>query len=558
MCGIVGFITEEKAIGAAERKKFFVNALRAGVVRGDDGTGIFMVPHDLEGPADWCKVGGNAEHFLSDKHTISRLGYKEDFETYRSVIGHNRSATVGSVSTANAHPFQEGPITLVHNGTLNSMHGLPTPKHKAKGADVDSHVITHNLATASVADVVKELDGAYALVWHDARDQSVNLLRNDRRPLHLMLLKYHKTIVLASEAEMLHWLVERSAFTAGDAIYYPEPGYHLKFTPEGGIKPHVAKLEMHKFKTYSYGSGGGTGMGYGRQWDNEEWDGSDTWYSRRDSAMGHPVVTINGHKVEGPNMGKAPSPPSQEGPHICQKSLNKAVPKPLANTLKEIGLDKLDKLRMVVANVNPVLGTPHCVVVGRLVDLPTTPTAQIYGLLYEPVRTAMGRETWTVAPNGVKVVGAGVKVVLARLLARSSVSRLGVQTTPPNSTATAPSSASLEISPPESSTSEDVDNDSAEDLLWESMSDAEKQKYLEKETYYDPMGNIITFQTFLDLTAGGCSLCREAIEPEDAAEMVWDGETKLPVCGECRYELEDDENIPFGDELEETDYSAAS
>jgi predicted glutamine amidotransferase len=565
MCGIVGFITEEKNIGAIERKKFFINALRAGVVRGDDGTGIFMVPHDLDGPADWAKLGGPAEQFLQDKHAIARLGYNEKFDEYRAVIGHNRSATVGNTSTANAHPFQEGPITLVHNGTLNTMGGLPTPKHKAKGADVDSHVITHNLATASVEDVVKELDGAYALVWHDARDKSVNILRNSQRPLHLMLLKNHKTILLASEAEMLHWLVQRSSFTAGDAIFYPEPGYLLKFTDETGIKPRVTKLTMHTYRTYSGGGYGGYQGGAWRGHENEGWDGEDsygtgeTWYQRRDAAMHPPVNYI---PREGSNMGKAPSPPVQAGPHICQKSLDRKIPKPLMNTLSELQLDKRDKLRMMVASVQQIPGTRNALVIGRLLDLVGTPTAQIYGLQYEAVQSAQGRETWTVAPNGVKEVGNGIKVVLVRLLSRSSISRLGARTAVPlnlNGQA-APSAESLVTSSPSSSTSEEnPDNDAVgEDTLWEQLTDAEKQQWLENEVYYDADGNTINFKKFLDLTHRGCRECRETIDPVEAAEMVWDTETKEPICAECRWEMEDNGDLDVLTDDEEIDYSEAS
>ena len=44
--------------------------------------------------------------------------FPDGFGGYRAVVGHNRSATRGGITTETAHQFQEGPITIVHNGTL--------------------------------------------------------------------------------------------------------------------------------------------------------------------------------------------------------------------------------------------------------------------------------------------------------------------------------------------------------------------------------------------------------------------------------------------------------
>src|SRR5574343_169279 len=95
MCGIVGFITTETDRGAYDRRKFIESALIAGMVR-----------------------GGNACDFMATEEYRKVFGTSVLLSTLRAVIGHNRSATVGKSSTANSHPFQEGPITLVHNGTL--------------------------------------------------------------------------------------------------------------------------------------------------------------------------------------------------------------------------------------------------------------------------------------------------------------------------------------------------------------------------------------------------------------------------------------------------------
>ena len=517
MCGIVGFITDEKSIGASERKRWFINALRADVVRGDDGTGAFLVEHDHgNGRADWCKRGTPPDAFFETEHAEERFGIKNDFDKYRAVIGHNRSATVGDVSTTNAHPFQEGPITLVHNGTLTSTHSLPTPKHKLKGADVDSHMICHNLATHSVADVVKQLDGAFVLVWHDSRDQSVNIIRNDRRPLHLLPLKYHKTILIASEAEMLWWLTQRSTFTPGENIYFPQPGHLMQFLPDQGIKPKITKLDMY---TGWIRSGGR----YSEGWDNDgPWARGGGYNSTR-------LVNLDQTRTEGPNTGKGPRPPQQEGPMINTAALNRKLPRTITRTLETANLMALDKLRMAVDMVTPVHGTTSCVVRGRLVDLEPPRLANIYGLMYEAVKGAEREETWTVAPIGLKAVGAQQEVVLARLLARSSVPpRAG---SPPVNLLAAPSSTSLAVGSDDGSTDDEEGEDY--DTIWDAMSKEEQERMLEEETYFSPDGEEITLSQWRDAVLGGCMICHKEIDPYDAPEMFWDTETKLPLCAEC-------------------------
>jgi hypothetical protein len=511
MCGIVGFITKETKIGADERKKWFINAIRAGVVRGDDGTGMFLVPHDHKGTADWCKFGGNPEEFLSQKIVQDRVGYGADWSNLRAVIGHNRSATVGSVSTANSHPFQEGPITLVHNGTLNTTGGLPD-RGKGKGVDVDSHMITHSLATHSVEEVVKELDGAYVLVWHDSRDQSVNIIRNDRRPLHLLPLKYHDTLLMASEAEMLWWLTSRSSFTPAGDVYYPEPGQWMRFMP-GTHKPIVKKLTMHTWA----GS-------YGRQWDEGDygvWYGHRSHGGRRDpKEASHPTYP-------------RPTTPTTSGttPLINESALNKKIPKTLAKTLADVKMDVKDQLRFRVHAVDRVLGTDYATVRGRLVDVPLLPFCQVYGLSYAAVKdagTKDGGEMWTVAPCGMKDVGGSLRpVVLARLLSRSSKSL------PVPWTATPPSSTSSQQEPKSGST--------------ESVAPLNLTPH--NGRYIGPLGDVLHPDDWMALTEKGCTLCHEPFSPEFPDEVWWTEKAHEPVCEACATAIID------GDE--EVDYSAA-
>lgn len=258
MCGIVGWITTEKMNCEYDRRRYLSQALIAGTLRGDDSTGIFLVPHQTDKEKNpesrWLKNVGDGYSFVCSKDYHDETAH---LELVKWAIGHNRSATVGKVTTDGAHPFQEGPITLVHNGTLTTTYDLPIAMHELRsgGVEVDSHVIAHNLAIHPVEEVVKKLDGAYALVWHDQRDDSLNIIRNEKRPLHLMQATDQRTIYIASEAEMLHWLCARIKIARGP-IYQPKPGVWMKFK-DGSLLPECKQVEMYT-PTYSYHGWGET------------------------------------------------------------------------------------------------------------------------------------------------------------------------------------------------------------------------------------------------------------------------------------------------------------
>lgn len=502
MCGIVGFITDEKSSGAYERKKFFINALLAGVVRGDDGTGAFFVPHDHEGSADWCKQGAPASDFLAAEKTLERVGYGKSFDKYRAVIGHNRSATVGKVSTSNAHPFQEGPITLVHNGTLHTTWELPKGKTDLKGVDVDSHVITHNLATHDAEEVIAKLDGAFTLIWHDARDQSVNIIRNDKRPLHIMPVTCEKTLLIASEAEMLAWLVARSGFKAGP-IYYPDPGLFMKFTKEHGIKPVVKKVSLYEPR---YGRGGYYGRGganySGWQGGYDDYDDDHPWYNGRGRAY-----SAAGTGNAGDSSGKAPT--SETGA-TTRHSMK--LPTKVRKLLDTVALMPEDKLRFTVVGIQHVLGTGFANVIGRLVDL--NRPGIIHGMKLLDAEDSLG-QTWTVNPIVPKVLSGYGGSGKAELLVCALNSKRVTFTTEP-----LPSSA---LSPDEA---DDTTDEEADELDYTDV------------PFLDANGDEMTYDQWFAKVQCGCIYCKELPDPEFADDMLWDKETGEPICADCRWDLE--------------------
>jgi hypothetical protein len=244
MCGIVGFVTSDKYQGHVKLKRDYVRqALIADTIRGPHATGIFYGVKN--GGVGWAKECAPGHVFVESKNY-------EHIDTVLPdcwfAVGHNRWATVGdNDKVENAHPFKEGPITLVHNGTLYGDGGLKTTQ-KDLGVAVDSHAICHNLAVHPAVEVLEGITGAFALVWYDKRDNTINFARNASR--QLWLYKTSSNMFFASEKMMLEWLLDRNNGTQKnvDATILPV-GEHLKF-PAGSLTPEVTKFGAPK-QTYN-------------------------------------------------------------------------------------------------------------------------------------------------------------------------------------------------------------------------------------------------------------------------------------------------------------------
>lgn len=196
MCGIVGFVTSyENGFSDAEMQ-VFQTMLFVDTLRGWDSTGVFGVTRRGDVEIHKAAVHG-ADFICTDEF---KGFYKSIVQNGVCTIGHNRAATKGSVSDENAHPFVvDDRIVLVQNGTLRMDH------KKLAEVDVDSHALAHHLAKeADIAKALKEINGAYALVWYDVDNSKLHLIRNDERPLYLAELKQGGW-VFASEQETIFY-----------------------------------------------------------------------------------------------------------------------------------------------------------------------------------------------------------------------------------------------------------------------------------------------------------------------------------------------------------------
>lgn len=217
MCGIVGYLTSKNKI---DYEKFFKQALVADTIRGMDSTGIIV--GEPKGTT-FYKKAVNGIDFL-DMKPAEKMINAVPANRRVFMIGHNRAATVGNVVSANAHPFQHGSVVGVHNGTLRQFHRL----EKSRDFGTDSEALYYNLSKRPLDETLSDVKGAYALVWYDSDEDSVNIIRNDERPLWIGKVKDEDTVLWASEAGMLRWLALRNGITL-EAVMQPQPNVHLKF-----------------------------------------------------------------------------------------------------------------------------------------------------------------------------------------------------------------------------------------------------------------------------------------------------------------------------------------
>lgn len=160
MCGIVGFIGEEKAA------PILLEGLSKLEYRGYDSAGIAVINR---GEIDVAKSKGRLE-VLSGKLDGSNM-----FESCIG-IGHTRWATHGRPSDENSHPHKSssGRFVVVHNGIIENYASLREDL-KARGYEFQSETDTEVIAQlledhydgsdfkGTVVKVTSKLEGSYAL-----------------------------------------------------------------------------------------------------------------------------------------------------------------------------------------------------------------------------------------------------------------------------------------------------------------------------------------------------------------------------------------------------------
>jgi hypothetical protein len=216
MCGLVGVLSFANQGLVQSDVKVFTQLWKASSLRGEDGAGVFWVA-DLDtakGLANkdtgiytsWLKIRGTPFD-LQETEEYKKAEW--EFSCSRFLIGHNRAATTGNISTDHAHPFSHDQITMVHNGTLNSIDGFKAFKKH----DTDSIALCHALSEKSPEEVLRGLNGGTATIWYNSSTKTIHIYRNGGRPLYFH--RQWNRWYIASEWNMLRWILARNDWTVG-------------------------------------------------------------------------------------------------------------------------------------------------------------------------------------------------------------------------------------------------------------------------------------------------------------------------------------------------------
>lgn len=203
MCGIVGVLTKNPT---ATTRNIFKTMHFLDRLRGDHGSGIIGVDRGLK--TTWYKKAVPTPDFYN--YPVASRIVEEPNNIL--LVGHNRAATMGKINDDNAHPFERGDLVGVHNGTLTSRFNLKD----YQTIDVDSDNIYHHMSAHGVKDTIRELRGAFTLVWVDIKNNTLHMIRNNERPLSLISSKDGNSLFFASEPWMIQVAAKREKVELGE------------------------------------------------------------------------------------------------------------------------------------------------------------------------------------------------------------------------------------------------------------------------------------------------------------------------------------------------------
>ncbi|MGP1584925.1 MAG: glutamine--fructose-6-phosphate transaminase (isomerizing) [Schwartzia sp. (in: firmicutes)] len=178
MCGIVGYVGDGKAA------EFLLAGLSRLEYRGYDSSGIAV--YDGEAICVEKSVGRLAElkAKLEGRTPAGSLG-----------IGHTRWATHGRPADVNAHPHTDcsGDFAVVHNGIIENFMSLKETlleKGHVFKSETDTEILAHLLEEvydgdfeAAVREVLRRVEGSYALVFLSRRDPDRLICSKQDNPL---------------------------------------------------------------------------------------------------------------------------------------------------------------------------------------------------------------------------------------------------------------------------------------------------------------------------------------------------------------------------------------
>ena len=250
MCGIVG------AVGKIWKKEeeAFKTMLQLDTIRGPHSTGVLIVGAQ-KATWNYLKYAGTPWELFNLKEWGKFFS-----KSHRLLLGHNRWATVGKIDNQSAHPFAHGDIIGVHNGTIRNR----TRPAELKEFSVDSEGVISSINKIGAEETLKQLDGAFALVWYDEKERKVFMVRNHERPLWVCKSEDGGTYFWASEPWMMKVALGRNDI-AHTEPYQIEVGQLISLDVPGPVidadkvyLPKAKKVELYTPPPIVYTNRGGS------------------------------------------------------------------------------------------------------------------------------------------------------------------------------------------------------------------------------------------------------------------------------------------------------------
>lgn len=240
MCGLWGAYSS--ALSGSERD----NALFLGFLsqtRGSDSTGVATVWRGKKNKFKQRTVKA-VDHATGFMHS-GQCGKAFENNNPFLIMGHCRAATLGAINERNAHPIEEGPVILCHNGSVS--HFLQDKKSETHS---DSREIARRFWQKGITQTLKDTNGEpWALTWIDSRSRTFNLARNNGRTLW-MIKSRDNTYYWASERWMLQSLALKSTHIFEEPYMVP---VHTRIAFElGTTRETRTELELTSPWTNSY------------------------------------------------------------------------------------------------------------------------------------------------------------------------------------------------------------------------------------------------------------------------------------------------------------------
>lgn len=210
MCGLVGIAGDTSGTW----KDLFADLILFDSIRGLHSTGAGFVARGDHS----FKVAKKPGHPFNLFHSKEFEDAIDSKHSHKVILGHNRHATFGEKTEANAHPFQFEHVIGMHNGTLDKSSVKLLHDHEKYGTDSEAIFATIN--EFGIEETAKRLEGAWALIWFDKRTERLHFLNNGKRPLHYCYSADRCTLVWASELEMLRYIMDRRRRKADEDKFY--------------------------------------------------------------------------------------------------------------------------------------------------------------------------------------------------------------------------------------------------------------------------------------------------------------------------------------------------